>query len=103
MLLFNLTTYQKKYKILIDIIDKAMIELKKKRGFTLVELLVTITILGIIMAIAIPLVRRVSTSQDNKKYYKKFKTTMLKQSILKLGLVIGFFGVFVTLIVGIFI
>ena len=41
--------------------------------------------------------------QDNKKYYKRFKSTMLKDSLLKLGIIAGLFGVAVTLIVAMFI
>lgn len=40
---------------------------------------------------------------DNKKYYKRFKSTMIKDSVLKFGIIIGLFGAFVTLVVAIFI
>ena len=37
-------------------------------GFTLVELLVTIVILGIITGISIPLIRNIQARQEKKKY-----------------------------------
>ena len=42
--------------------------LKNKKGFTLVELLVAITILGVIIALAIPLIRNVQGNQGKQKY-----------------------------------
>ena len=39
-----------------------------KKGFTLVELLVTIAILGIITGISVPLIRNIQSTQTNKKY-----------------------------------
>ena len=41
--------------------------------------------------------------QNNKKYYKKFKTTMLKDSLLKLGIILAVFGVALAMIISIFI
>ena len=41
---------------------------KSNRGFTLVELLVTMVILGIITGMAIPLIRNISEAQKEKKY-----------------------------------
>jgi len=41
---------------------------QKRKGFTLVELLVVIVILGIITGISIPLIRRVSQNLTEKKY-----------------------------------
>ena len=39
-----------------------------KKGFTLVELLVTISILGIVTGISIPLLRNVQSNMDIKRY-----------------------------------
>lgn len=39
-----------------------------KKGFTLVELLVTIAILGVITGLSIPLIRNIQSTQTNKKY-----------------------------------
>ena len=39
-----------------------------KKGFTLVELLVTVAVLGIITGLSIPLIRNVQTAQAEKKY-----------------------------------
>lgn len=42
--------------------------MKNRRGFTLTELLVTMVILGILIAISIPLIRNVQEQQTKKKY-----------------------------------
>ena len=42
--------------------------MKNKKGFTLVELLVTIVILGIVTGISIPIIRNVQSSMTKKKY-----------------------------------
>ena len=42
--------------------------MKNRKGFTLVELLVVIVILGIITGLSIPLIRNVSASMEKKKY-----------------------------------
>ena len=42
--------------------------MKSRRGFTLVELLVTIVILGIITGISIPIIRNVQSNMTEKKY-----------------------------------
>ena len=42
--------------------------MKKQKGFTLVELLVTSTILGVITTISIPLIRNIQLRQEKKKY-----------------------------------
>ena len=41
---------------------------KKNFGFTLVELLVTIVILGIITGLSIPLIRNVQSSHEKRQY-----------------------------------
>lgn len=42
--------------------------MKNRRGFTLVELLVTVSILGIVTGISIPIIRGLSSYLTNKKY-----------------------------------
>lgn len=42
--------------------------MKNNRGFTLVELLITIVILGIITGLSIPLIRNIQFQNDQKKY-----------------------------------
>ena len=42
--------------------------MKKKKGFTLVELLVVIVILGIITGISIPLIRNIQAKNEMRKY-----------------------------------
>ena len=52
--------------------------MKSKKGFTLVELLVTIVILGIVTGISIPLIRNVQSTMTEKKYttyYNGLKTS----------------------------
>ena len=51
-----------------------------KKGFTLVELLVTIVILGIITGISIPVIRNIQTMQNNKQFetYKSSLTAGAK-------------------------
>ncbi len=55
-----------------EIIGKKMEKNNKKRnnnaGFTLVELIVTISILGIITLLSFPLIRNIATKGDQKKY-----------------------------------
>ncbi len=57
------------------------INLKKQKGFTLVELLVTITILGIITALALPAVSRLQESNRETKY-KTYESSMLSSAKL---------------------
>ena len=42
--------------------------MKKNKGFTLVELLATVVILGIITALSFPLLRRFSESSENRRF-----------------------------------
>lgn len=42
--------------------------MKNNKGFTLVELLVTVAILGIVTMMSFPLIRNISNSNDNSKY-----------------------------------
>ena len=55
--------------------------MKNKKGFTLVELLVVIVILGIITGLSIPLIRNVSASMEKKKY-KTYSDSLLNASKL---------------------
>ena len=41
--------------------------------------------------------------KENKKYYKRFKGSMLKESLLKLGVIAGLFGGFLAIFIAIFI
>ena len=43
--------------------------MKNKKGFTLVELLVAMAILGIIIAIALPVIRNVQDNQGKQNEY----------------------------------
>lgn len=45
-----------------------MIILKKNKGFTLVELLATVVILGIITTLSFPLLRRISENSENRRF-----------------------------------
>ena len=47
----------------------------KKNAFTLVELLVTIVILGIITGFSIPLIRNIRSAQE-KKQYETYRTSL---------------------------
>ena len=58
-----------------------MKSLKDKRGFTLVELLVAITILGIIMVIALPQISNIQTNNKTTKY-KKYAESMVSSAKL---------------------
>lgn len=54
---------------------------KNQKGFTLVELLVAISILGLIMVIAIPQISNIQTSNKNTKY-KKYAESMITSAKL---------------------
>lgn len=54
---------------------------KNQKGFTLVELLVAISILGLIMVIAIPQISTIQTSNKNTKY-KKYAESMVTSAKL---------------------
>ena len=58
-----------------------MKSIKNKKGFTLVELLVAITILGIIMVIAIPQISNIQTNNKTTKY-EKYAESMLSSAKL---------------------
>lgn len=42
--------------------------MKNRKGFTLVELLVTVLILGIVTGLSIPLIRNVQNNNKNREY-----------------------------------
>lgn len=52
--------------------------MKNKKGFTLVELLVVITIIGIIMVLAVPNIMKMSERMNDRGY--KSKKTLIEQA-----------------------
>ena len=67
-LIFNYVIIKKSIENLERVKDMNIINKSNKKGFTLVELLVVIVILGIITGMSIPLIRNISENGTNKKY-----------------------------------